>query len=622
MASITGVLSPSTEQNLELLEQQASEQPVPEVGWKDYAKASFTEAYKNSTGYSLAGTIVGSGSPVYSKEQLSELYSDVPEDYWKGSANAFQAELLYDRFKASQEREELYNLITNVSDPNKGLAADALGMGAGFAAGLSDPINIAAGYGGAALVNKTITPFLGKIAPTFMKTVAGSRFSSTVLPEIAENLTADVAFTYTAQQAGLNKFDQREGSDERSFLSTVEQSVGTAIFFGALRGLKKKAPISDGGGFTDKATQQNFNTNKDRANAATNSENANKVTYEDAIAHTATSANPNIPSSVNTRIAEATFSAESRATFDTQGTTFFGTFEKTSGISDYPGARFGDTYVFVNSADRAQGIINTYGKDSAYEVYGHRGDSKLLDLENTKSSDFPQILDKIETEFGSSVWNQLEGIGDDPSIADLFRAVNELPNPEGVSGFDVVAMFDEINRDLSTQGYDGTLYNEITGEGHQVMSIFADKIRGDQLTKLHEGKAEGGIVVPESEKMNERTEAPIRTIDGQEIIADTRIDHDPFYDEDLEFSNSYIDFNDPLTVKQITDELSQDVKIEDYSKAIKDDIRESIRQTNDRDTFYSRAEDQLAKVEERIKNDPPDKAEEFAKAVENCLRKG
>jgi len=729
MASITRTLAPKLEDNLEQLDQIATEQQVPEIGWSDYAGASFQEAYKNNTSYSLGAYIMGKGTPEYNKDQLNELYPEVPQDYWKGSANAVQAELLYDRFKASQEKQELYNLLANVSSPNAqntGLMADIVVAGSTLGAGLADPINMAAGYVGYG-ASTVLGPVMTKFAPTFMNTVASSRMGMSLFNEIGQNLIADVAITNTLNQSFLNEFDQQD----RSLWDTVKSSVGTAVIFGALRGLGKKSPTTGGDDFVDGVVKQNFDRITDRSNAATNSEAANLAVYNKATTHTATSPNPNISSSVTTRMATSAFNNANRAEFDTNGASFFGAYEKNSGTSDYPSARFGDTHVFVSSADSAQGIINTFGEQTTYEIYGHNGNAKLLDLETTPSSEYPQILDKIEAEFGVTIWDQLKGLDDDPSLADVFRAINELPNPEGKSGFDIVDMYDEINKGLSTEGYDGTLHNEAIGDGHQVMSIFKDKINESNMTKLHEGRS---VVQPpevDSHKIIDRIEAPIRTMDGQEILADAKVDHDSFYDEDIEFTNAYGDFNDKNTLKEIQESITTEVKIEDIIKEVTEEVKTSIEQAinaaNDDisakrasnktrkeidesllelknamdelfpevsaeeylkiveakqklqemydaipkarkaqikmdanatrmeitnpdgtlksdwqdivkaktekefaemtkklepvETKYFRAEQELEKVQEKIKSDPPDKSEEFAKAVENCLRK-
>ena len=571
MASITRTLAPKLEDNLEQLDQIASEQSVPEIGWSDYAGSAFTEAYKNNTSYSLGAYIMGQGSPTYNKDQLNELYPEVPQDYWKGSANAVQAELLYDRFKASQEKQELYNLLANVSSPNAqntGLMADVVGAGSALGAGLADPINMAAGYVGYG-ASTVLGPVMTKFAPTFMNTVASSRMGMSLFNEVGQNLIADVAITNTLNQSFLNEYDQQD----RTLWDTVKSSVGTAVIFGALRGLGKKSPTTGGDDFVDGVVKQNFDRITDRSNAATNSEAANLAVYNKATTHTATSPNPNISSSVTTRMATSAFNNANRAEFDTNEASFFGAYEKNSGTSDYPSARFGDTHVFVSSADSAQGIINTFGEQTTYEIYGHNGNAKLLDLETTLSSEYPQILDKIEAEFGVTIWDQLKGLDDDPSLADVFRAINELPNPEGKSGFDIVDMYDEINKGLSTEGYDGTLHNEAIGDGHQVMSIFKDKINESNMTKLHEGRS---VVRPpevDSHKIIDRIEAPIRTMDGQEILADAKVDHDSFYDEDIEFTNAYGDLNDKNTLKEIQESINAEVKIEDHVKEVEADLK-------------------------------------------------
>src|SRR5512139_1869045 len=111
MASISGILSPNIENSLQELERESVAQPVPSIGWGEYAQTSWNDSFKNSATYSLVGMAMGRGSPVYDTKQLQIIYPDVPQDYWKDSANAFQAEILYDRYKTAQEKQELYNLI-------------------------------------------------------------------------------------------------------------------------------------------------------------------------------------------------------------------------------------------------------------------------------------------------------------------------------------------------------------------------------------------------------------------------------------------------------------------------------------------------------------------------------
>lgn len=589
MASIQGILFPSTDNTLEELDLAATDQTIPdEPDLGDYVAETFSNSLKSGVTYTLGAMATGamSYSPDYTQQQLEEIHPEVPPEMWKGGANAFQAEFLADKYKHEQYKKELYDFVSGVTDPQsgaaRGLYVDTVGMLAELGGGLLDPITLGT-FKGADLGAKALATPMIKIAPAFMKSISSSRLLTTVGFEVAQNVIGDVAVTYPLRKGVLDDYTK----EDTTFKDTVAQAIGSAVAFSAVKyaygsAVGKFFKRNAGAEFMDKMKDENFTKTKDKVNSHLNSDNANQATFDDAATHTATSPLGGDRSSVSERISARAFDNGNEAKFDATKAPYYGVYDKESGKADYSGDRFGDTHIFVSSPEAAQGLFDTYAKNGKeYSVYGHRGELNTIDLESTKAVDHPNILDIIEEEQGKRF---LENLHEESSLADTFREVMNIAQEEGASGADTATMFDRINTVLAGDGYDGTTHFENQGNTrHTVMSVFDEAMHADDIQKLHEGTSDKPLEPRADDNVTIRTDEPFTDMNGKKVDITEPLPPDSFYDMDDDFTEKLAKYNDPNYLAEVKAgegvHEKYDTMIEDSIKEVTDDIKESIRQT-------------------------------------------
>lgn len=644
MASINGILNPTIENSLNEMDDNAiGNMPVPQPSVWDYVKTSASNAYMSSTGIALGAWLAGKGSPNYNEQQLRDLYPDTPDNYWKGGANAFQAEYLYDRYKRQQERDTEKALITNSTDPNAvgSTTLDAIGFGGSLAGDIADPLNMVA-YGIGTAATKVAGAGVYRVAPAFMEALSSSKYikggaalGGGLINTIGATLAAEVGIKYPLQQSILNEYEKKQ----RSLGETVKQSVGSAIVMGTLGhygGQLFKSIFGREGGaapeFVDGMKNQSFYKAKDQANAYLGSESARTSNFTEAVNKVFTPDGNAVRASNTELMATKAFNMQKTPEFKLTAP-FYGVYEKGSGKLDYAGERYGDTHVFMSSPEAAQGMLDTYAHTNPYLIYGHKGGLNLLDLENTPANDHPEVLDIIENEMGKGIFHK---VSDNASLAEVFREVMNSEEHEGISGNDVVDMFNRVNKTLAAQGFEGTLHKEQMGNtNHDVMSVFDPSMKDTDLQKIYEGKTSTPDVTVVENPPISRAESDITTFDGQTIKADEEVPHDIFYDNDPEFKKEYDRLNDPEYLKQVQETINSDplvIDIETAAKEVSSDIKETINQVSQAIgtekteldptvKYYGELETQAKEVQKEIKNATPEKENEFVKAIENCLRK-
>jgi len=639
MASFQGIISPTIENSLEELELESTSQTIPDApDLGDYAAESFDSALKSGVSYTLGAMATGAGTPHYSQTQLTEIYPDVPEETWKGGANAFQAEFLADKYKHEQYKKELYDFVSGVTDPNagagRGLVTDTIGGLAELGGGLIDPLTLGTFMVTGAGVRALQTP-LTKVAPIFMEKIASSRLITKVAAEVAENVVGDVGVTYPLRKFVLDDYEKQD----TSLKDTVAQAIGSAVAFSSVKyaygsTIGKFFKRNAGAEFMEKMKDENFSKTKDKVNSHLNSDTANKAAFEDAATHTATSPLGGERSSVSERMATRAFDAGNSAKFDGTKAPYFGVYDGQSGKADYAGARFGDTHVFVSSPEAAQGMFDMYAKDGAeYKVYGHKGDLSLIDLEGQKAIDHPDILDIIDEEQGR---RYLENIHEDSTLADVFREVLDIAHEEGASGRDTSDMFDRINTVLAGDGYDGTTHFENQGNTrHTVMSVFDEALRAEDMEQLHKGTSTKPLEPRAEETIVPRTDEPFTTLDGQKVDISEPLPPDTFYDLDDDFGEKLAKYNDPAYLAEVKAgeniHETYDTMVEDQLTTVADDLKQTlnlektmkgeIEGTSFTEEYTMELQKQADALREELKNNPPEKEPEIAKAMENCIRK-
>lgn len=654
MASLTNLINPSTEQSLQGLDQNAQRnQQTPNPGNLDYAEESAYDAIINGPSYNLGAKAYDkyiAKSPKLAPEDLNMLYPEVPPETWGTGADAFQAELINDRFKEARYKKQLRDFVAGVSSTDSGagseLVTDTVGTLAEMGGGLVDPAIFMAFQGAGHLANGA-KMFLAKplmeFAPSFMKTIAGSRLNSTVAHEIAINVLGETGMLQAIHRDGLDDFTKTE---QQTVGASLMQSLGNAMVFSGMKYAGGKVagrifPTDEvGSEYVQKTQDESFSKTKDKVNATVNSDNANKAAFQNATAHSATSEmGDGNKSSASERMSDAAFKTDNKVKFKTNESKWFGVYDQESGKADYTGDRFGDNHTFVDSPEAAQGTFDMFARDGrVYSIYGHNGNLPLIDLEKTSPEKFPDILDLIEQERGHTF---LDKVKDDASLADVFRAVNEEADANGSSGEDMVKMYDKINKILKSEGYSGTTHIEQRGEtAHTVMSVFHDDMKMTDLSELHKGISDTKIEAPDASEPNPRTEAPVATLEGNELPVEDTVPFDYILDNDPEVVKGYEKLNDPKYLEEVRKYTQEDptdpAPIQETAKEISDDIKQSIKQLEEIASRKNVAEDvsmqnveghlelekELDAVKEEIKNNPLEHEDQIPKAIENCLRKG
>jgi len=644
VANLKGILSPNLENNLDEMNDNAvNNMPVPTPSVWDYAKTRASNSFMFGTSVALSTWAQQGNSPRYDEAQLRNLYPDTPDNYWKGGANAVQAEFLYDRFKNEQEAQTQRTLIAGSSDPNptSDTALGILGFGASVVGDLADPItplSFALGAG----MTRVAGGLVGRAAPAFMEAISSSKYirggatlGGEIINNIGATLGAEVGIKYPLNQAILNEYEKKD----RTLYDTTVSSIGSAVVMGVLGHYggklfksafgKDSSPAPE---FAEKMRNESFYKTKDQANALLGSPSAHEANFNEAATRTFTeSASPSRTSNTEVMAMKA-FNKSKVPEFQT-ASPFYGVYEKNSGKLDYAGERYGDTHVFMSSPEAAQGMLDNYATKNPYGVYGHKGGLNLLDLNNTPANDHVDVLDIIENELGATFFNK---IPDNASLADVFKSVMDSEGHEGLSGNDIVSMFNKINKSLEGQGFQGTLHKETLGDtAHDVMSIFDSAMNEKDMAKMFEGITSSPDTSVMEDPIIPRAQADIVTADGKIIKAEQELSHDVFYDNDPEFKKEYDKFNDPEYLAKVQETMNSDpadLKIEDVAKDISSDLKESINQVSQKlgtenteldpmMKHYGELEEQVKEVQKEIKNNTPEKENEIVKAMENCLRK-
>ncbi len=573
MASIKGLLNPDTETSINEMDRMAVEQPIPEITTYDYISSSFKDSALGGTGASIGAYFFDKfqDRTQYSPQQLSQLYPDTPKDFWKSETSAFNAERIYDLYKRDQTRAEIYSSLTDISDANKGLLYDTIGLGSSIAGGLIDPFNWVAGLGSSRVVG-ALAPHISKTIPGVYKAIANSRFANKITEEIAENLLADTVVTSGLNEVLLNEFDQRDRSVKDVFI----ESLGTSVFIGGLRGAlgrgaKNIVPPNNAGGFVDQVAETRYTTNGDRVNTVLNSPSVNNAVLNAAVKETAV--NPQSVKSIYNSVAKQAFGYNGEIKFNLNAGTVFGVFDKETGMSDYFGDRYGDGFVFVDNPNVAQGVMEITGLENKarFDVVSiDIGSKKLADIDAIKANEYQDILDVFETELGANVFKKLD---DNASLSDLFEAASKSKKADGVSGKDVLEVFNKANEVLKSSGFDGLMYKDRIEGNHLVYSVFDDKVTNGELLKA--GDIQVTPKAPSAELGNARLEDAVRTLDGNEIAIADDLPNDPFYDNDYELTSDYRKVNDP---KYLQDLNSQ---VENYKQVDPKEIELKIKEIED-----------------------------------------
>lgn len=662
MPSLQGILNPGSTATQDLENNALLNQPVIDPGTGTYLGQVFDNTIKDNPASHLIHKMASKGSPNYNQDQLQMLYPDTPPDMWKGGANAYQAEYLYDRYIRHKRQADLYDYVTGVNDPysghaTSGLVTDALTAAVNITGGLLDPVVTGAFMAANPIAAKLAGPLsnvASKIAPTIMEQIASSRFASGALHEIATNVVGESAVMYPLRKSVIDDFTK----EDTSITDVVANAIGGAIVFHGLKTLKSKAFVSlkdNGAAFYEKVVNENFTKNKDKVNASVNSESANSATLEEAVAH---SANPELKKdkvSISERMSEKAFDGNRPARFESGSEVFWGVAEKKSGKTDYVGERFGDSHVFVSSKDAAQGIFDSFAKNgNEYQIIGHDGNVSALNIDEALAVDHPGVLDAFSEHpiINKILFDKLE---ESSTLGDAYRIVNDIATENGISGKDVTELFNNANSALKESGYQGTIHIEKVGRtSHEVLSVFDGEIRPEQVSKLHEGVSEAPIEPKVEEPINAKRERKaVKISKTEEIEIDPTMDpnegyvFDDFYDEDPDFIEAYNYFNsdeffdtphfenDPneikMTLKERVDNLLSDIKMsedldaelkQEFDDMLRADLLENREAIMENRKKLKKMKKGLEEIQDKIAEHTPEKEREVAKAMENCGRKG
>jgi hypothetical protein len=567
MASIQGIfqgiLNPSSETIDPQLEQRALiDQSVVAPETSSWAKREFWDTVQSNPFYNLLGAGISYGEPKQTQEQLEVIHPDMPERFFEGGATAFQAEMIVDKHNQKLQTEEMRQFLLG-DNPDWIDSSSMWTMGAAIdlAGGLTDPLVLSI-FGRAGQLANVLKAPLTSIAPTYMAKIAGSRAASLFGHELAVNVIGETAAMYPLKKAVLDEYTRGE---ETTLIGTVEGAIGSAVAFAGLKyvgGGLFGAAKNSGKEFVNKLREDNFLKLKDKSNAHINSESANEAIFKEAAAHTVSAEMGSPLSSVSERMSAKAFTGERNIVFNT-AKAFTGVFEKTSGKSDYLGERFGDTHVFSSDPNATQGMFDSIAKDgNNYEIYGHDGNIKTIDLDNEIILDHQEILDIIENPLNMGV-GFLDKITDESTLAQVFKEINNYAKENGMSGKDTVEMFNEINKVFKADGIEGTIHTEEMGKTkHSVLSIFDDALKGEHLEKVHEGQSDNPINPTPEEQTNLRTTEDVNLGEGKTIPMEDSIPEDDYYDGDpaLELDIKFWNSPEFESIPHVTDEIPDMVK--------------------------------------------------------------
>ena len=635
MASLSSFINPDKErllqESIEAADVEQTRLSGPDI--VDNFTSAYSSGYMRTIGVSGMAIGVdyfanGFDAPEYSEEQLSQLYPDVPLEVFKGGARAYQAEFLVDKYKRQDEARQIQEFVNGVTDPNASIAStvgrNAVSFMGELSGSFADIANIPIAITGGALLNgvtRVSAPILSKLAPsaymTVMNTVANSRFLSNIVPEISANLAADIAITYPTQNYLLSDYTK----DKMSLQDVALQSLGSAVLFGVARGVFKGknvdfgknawSSINDGlaakvvnngdihsvytGSDTHKSTMLNVIMGDTIVNGKASKQSAKEILAEKAFKNTA----GDIPDSG-----------------------VFALTEKTTKETNYVGNRYGDNLVFIDSPGAIKGMADVYSAagSKSFDIYTINTDNyKLADLSQEKLGDHNDLLDVIETRFGSS---SLALFDENSSIQDLYEMISNSKISQENTGADIAAIYDQANNTLKAFGFDGIVHTNTFGDAHKTIEIFQDRIKSENLIKA--GEIEGvTIETPGSTIVTSRNEDIVLS-DGQKVVATQEIAYDPFFDDDPEFNDLITKQNDPNWLRDALIEDFGVVKIEEFEKQLDDvfsydNLGEAMSILVNEPNTAIKKEVENAKTDYR--NDPPEKQEEIIKALENCIRK-
>lgn len=611
MASLNNFFNPDKDKLLQETEEAAAvEQTMPEgPDMGDVITSSYANSYMHTIG---VGGIASSwdyitnglNAPKYTAEQLSEIYPDIPSEVFKGGARAYQGEFLVDKYKKQEEARQIQEFVQGVADPNASIFStigrEAVPFTAGLLGSFADLANLPVAAAGSALLSgatKVAAPLLSRMAPsaytTVMNTVANSRFLSNIAPEITSNLAADVAISYPTQNYLLSDYTK----DKADLEDVVIQSLGSAIFFGVGKGIFKGKNL-DFGRNSWNAVQDSLNThvvnNADLHSIHTGSDVHKTAMLQLAVADTVVNGHAG-RQSIREVMAERAFTGASNDIPD-QG--FFSLVEKGSGNTEYLGNRYGDNFVFTDSPGAIKGMADVYSVESPrdFDVYKLNTDKyNIADLEQLNSQEYPELLDELENQFGSSA---VSGLDNTSTVKDIYDMVaNSRITPDN-TGADIAAFYDRANAILKEKGFDGIVHTNNIGDAHKVVEIFQDRMNPDDLAQ--QGSITGKTVEsPISENVDVRNTDIVT--DAGVIKTVEEVPYDPYYNDDA----SHI---------MNQESVNSDSYLREYKDYGLDKIDEKI-------LYDEEPTEELKVAQEKYTADHPDKQEEIVKAMENCLRK-
>lgn len=633
MPSLSNLINPNLDQVSENVDQQRelqyldAEKLQGPTKW-DLVKSSAEAAYVNGIGFKTVGRFFNEPDVKYDETQLKELYPDAPKDYFKGGASAYQAEMLYDKFKKQEEVELMKAMIygnEDTSSPDWWIIGrngrNTLPILSGIVTSFADPATIPAMLLGG-MATRMALPFASRFAPEVTKRIAmsigTSRLASNWVPEVMQNLAFEATSTY-----GLGKLNADFTKEDPTIKDALVNSVGTALLFGTassvLRGYNVHF-LQDSALHIQDAIGKGFRFNKDFLSMAMNSATHNVHLMQEAIKDYVSNpveSTKGIANKVFKR--SATYSGEE--SFDTMGSKFVGIVDP-EGNTLYTGPRRGDNHVFVDDSQVAQGMVNEYNISGEAELKAvtpeklNKNALNIANLDLAVANDHPDILNIIEGHIGSL--NDLE-LKEGATLADVFTAIDEAVATSDLSGSDLVKMYDEISQNLESKGFDGmSSLQDVDGKSHNVVEVFKNSM--DEITDLGDARP---TTTPKS--VTDPLDSDVVVVGGKTIPAEPIL-HDPHLDLDEGFKVDYAKYNDPEFIKNI--------EVDDFNKHVEEDIKlkeealvedinadETLTSLDETSKVDSTFKEEIKKAKEEYKAEAPEKANEIFKVLENCKGK-
>lgn len=627
MPSLYNIINPVNEQvNLDLQHERDAQaldaEKLSGPGLWDLAKTASESAYVNGVGFKLVGRVFNDPDINYNEKQLSELYQDAPKNYFKGGASAYQAEMLYDKFKKQQDVEVVKSLIYGQEDTS---SPDWWVIGrkgrnivpalSSIATSFSDPLTIPAMMLGG-MVTKTALPISARFAPEVTKRVAmaigTSRLASNWFPEILQNLAFEASTNY-----GVGKLNADFTKEDPSIKDSIINSVGTALVFGTastlLRGYNVNF-LKDSALHINDAIAKGFGINKNMLSMSLDSSTHNIHMLQEAVKDYIKNPLDNSESAAS-KITKRSLTYSGEEAFNAEGATHMALTDP-EGNTLYTGTRHGDNFLFIDDPKAVQGMINEYntnGENNLKVVTSTQLNNEAFNLVNLNAelaNNHPDILNIIDKHIGNV--SDLP-IDDTSTLNDVFTAINNARVTGDLSGSDLKTMFDEISSKFNEKGFDGMRFIEnIDGKVHTVSEVFPDKLTefshvadGESTTKPLEpsNPLDGNIVVS----------------GGKEIPSEAVL-HDPALELDEDFKSEYSKVNDKDYIGKI--------EMEDFPKHVEEDLQlkeEELKLDLKADASLStediKTTKALDKIKESYKKEAPEKANEIFKVLENCKGK-